>query len=317
MEKVDWKIYYFIDRNTISEQIYSIIFSTIIVVLICVGLTLVVIGVLSRVIGQRILQLRDQAERIANGDLQNPCHTTDTDEVGMVTNSLGRMTVQLDSMINEVYKMEIEKKESELRALQAPMNPHFLYNCLSGIKWKALRKGDDDISDITGLLAKFYRTALNNGQQITTVSSELENIRAYIEIQKKMHEEPFEVEYRIDESGLECCMPNFLLQPLVENAMKHGIDYMEEPDTGKIIVEFCRKPEQLVFSIYNNGPLIELEMVEKLLNEQGKGYGIHNIKERLELYYGALGSLEVKVTDAKYTCFTVKMPDTLQKKNPK
>ena len=102
-----------------------------------------------------------------------------------------------------------------------------------------------------------------------------------------------------------------------ENAMKHGIDYMEEPDTGKIIVEFCRKPEQLVFSIYNNGPLIELEMVEKLLNEQGKGYGIHNIKERLELYYGALGSLEVKVTDAKYTCFTVKMPDTLQKKNPK
>lgn len=185
MEKVDWKIYYFIDRNTISEQIYSIIFSTIIVVLICVGLTLVVIGVLSRVIGQRILQLRDQAERIANGDLQNPCHTTDTDEVGMVTNSLGRMTVQLDSMINEVYKMEIEKKESELRALQAQMNPHFLYNCLSGIKWKALRKGDDDISDITGLLAKFYRTALNNGQQITTVSSELENIRAYIEIQKK------------------------------------------------------------------------------------------------------------------------------------
>lgn len=172
MEKVDWKIYYFIDRNTISEQIYSIIFSTIIVVLICVGLTLVVIGVLSRVIGQRILQLRDQAERIANGDLQNPCHTTDTDEVGMVTNSLGRMTVQLDSMINEVYKMEIEKKESELRALQAQMNPHFLYNCLSGIKWKALRKGDDDISDITGLLAKFYRTALNNGQQITTVSSE-------------------------------------------------------------------------------------------------------------------------------------------------
>jgi two-component system sensor histidine kinase YesM len=84
-----------------------------------------------------------------------------------------------------------------------------------------------------------------------------------------------------------------------------------------VICRVCRKPEQLVFSIYNNGPLIELEMVEKLLNEQGKGYGIHNIKERLELYYGALGSLEVKVTDAKYTCFTVKMPDTLQKKNPK
>ena len=313
LEKVDWKIYYFIDRNTISEQIYSIIFSTIAMVLICVALILVVIGVLSSVISKRILQLKVQAERIANGDLQNPCHTLDSDEVGVVTNSLGKMTEQLDAMINEVYKIEIEKKESELKALQAQMNPHFLYNCLSSIKWKALRKGDDDISEITGLLAKFYRTALNNGQQITTVKSELENIGAYIEIQKKMHEEPFEVDYRIDESGLECCMPNFLLQPLVENAIKHGIDYMEEPGSGKMIVEFKRKPGKLVFSIYNNGPLIELEMVKKLLNEQGKGYGIHNIKERLELYYGESGTIDVAVTGGEYSCFTVQMPDVLPK----
>ena len=313
LEKVDWKIYYFIDRNTISEQIYSIIFSTIAMVLICVALILVVIGVLSSVISKRILQLKVQAVRIANGDLLNPCHTLDSDEVGVVTNSLGKMTEQLDAMINEVYKIEIEKKESELKALQAQMNPHFLYNCLSSIKWKALRKGDDDISEITGLLAKFYRTALNNGQQITTVKSELENIGAYIEIQKKMHEEPFEVDYRIDESGLECCMPNFLLQPLVENAIKHGIDYMEEPGSGKMIVEFKRKPGKLVFSIYNNGPLIELEMVKKLLNEQGKGYGIHNIKERLELYYGESGTIDVAVTGGEYSCFTVQMPDVLPK----
>ena len=311
LEKVDWKIYYFIDRNTISEQIYSIIFSTIAMVLICVALTLVVIGVLSSVISKRILQLKVQAEQIANGDLQNPCHTLDSDEVGVVTNSLGKMTEQLDAMINEVYKIEIEKKESELKALQAQINPHFLYNCLSSIKWKALRKGDDDISEITGLLAKFYRTALNNGQQITTVKSELENIGAYIEIQKKMHEEPFEVDYRIDERGLECCMPNFLLQPLVENAIKHGIDYMEEPGSGKIIVEFKKEPGKLIFLIYNNGPLIELEMVKKLLNEQGKGYGIHNIKERLELYYGEMGTIDAAVTGGEYSCFMVQMPDVL------
>ena len=311
LEKVDWKIYYFIDRNTISEQIYSIIFSTIVMVLICVVLILAVIGVLSSVISKRILQLKGQAERIANGDLQNPCHTMDSDEVGVVTNSLGKMTEQLDAMINEVYKIEIEKKESELKALQAQMNPHFLYNCLSSIKWKALRKGDDDISEITGLLAKFYRTALNNGQQITTVKSELENIGAYIEIQKKMHEEPFEVDYRIDESGLECCMPNFLLQPLVENAIKHGIDYMDEPGSGKIIVEFKKEPGKLIFLIYNNGPLIELEMVKKLLNEQGKGYGIHNIKERLELYYGERGTIDAAVTGGEYSCFMVQMSDVL------
>ena len=314
MEKVDWKIYYFIDRNTISEQIYSIIFSTIIVVLICVGLTLVVIGVLSRVIGQRILQLRDQAERIANGDLQNPCHTTDTDEVGMVTNSLGRMTVQLDSMINEVYKMEIEKKESELRALQAQMNPHFLYNCLSGIKWKALRKGDDDISDITGLLAKFYRTALNNGQQITTVSSELENIRAYIEIQKKMHEEPFEVEYRIDESGLECCMPNFLLQPLVENALYHGIK--NKRGKGMIRIDGEMEDSDCILRITDNGRGMTPERLgqvrEGIRNRNAcetEIYGLYNVNERIRLNFGEKYGITITSTYGEGTCVTVRLPE--------
>ena len=270
---------------------------------------------LSRVIGQRILQLRDQAERIANGDLQNPCHTTDTDEVGMVTNSLGRMTVQLDSMINEVYKMEIEKKESELRALQAQMNPHFLYNCLSGIKWKALRKGDDDISDITGLLAKFYRTALNNGQQITTVSSELENIRAYIEIQKKMHEEPFEVEYRIDESGLECCMPNFLLQPLVENAIQYGLG-KDEKITIRIFEDNRRGLAAITIADSGNGLTIEeinqinapFDYNLQKMQNGNRGIGLRYVKAMLDSFYEGQTNLFVNCKKGHGTKITILIP---------
>lgn len=309
---VGWQIYYFVDREMILEQTYSIVRSTLLIVTVCIALIFIVISILSKAISARILQLKSQAERIADGDLENPCATGDTDEIGVVTNSLGKMTIRLNNMINQVYKIEIEKKASELKALQAQMNPHFLYNCLSTIKWKALRKGDDDISDITGLIATFYRTALNNGQQITTVGNELENIKSYIEIQKKMHDDSFVVESRIADMGLDCQMPNFLLQPLVENAIKHGIDYMEENTEGIIIIEFLKREGMLEFNIYNNGPLIESEQIENLIHEQGKGYGIHNIKERLELYYGENGHITASIVENQYTCFSIKIPDEIE-----
>ncbi len=281
-------------------------------VALCCALLVVLTGILSRVVSRRILKLKDQAEEIAAGNLENPVFTTDSDEIGIVTNSLGKMTVDLNEMINRVYKIELEKKASELTALQAQINPHFLYNCLSSIKWKALKKGDDDIADIAGLVAKFYRTSLNNGRQITTVESELENVRAYVEIQKKMHEEGFEVEYRLDSHGLDYSMPNFLLQPVVENAVKHGIDYIEEGVRGKIIIEFLHEGDYLVFHIYNNGPLIPFREISQLMERQGRGYGIHNIVERIRLYYDGSCGMSVHVTENLYTCFTIRIYDQLR-----
>ncbi len=309
---VDWDIYYFIDKNMILEGTYTIIFSTLLMVALCGALLVVLTGILSRVVSRRILKLKDQAEEIAAGNLENPVFTTDSDEIGIVTNSLGKMTVDLNEMINRVYKIELEKKASELTALQAQINPHFLYNCLSSIKWKALKKGDDDIADIAGLVAKFYRTSLNNGRQITTVESELENVRAYVEIQKKMHEEGFEVEYRLDSHGLDFSMPNFLLQPVVENAVKHGIDYIEEGVKGKIIIEFLHEGDYLVFHIYNNGPLIPFGEISQLMERQGRGYGIHNIVERIRLYYDGSCGMSVHVTENLYTCFTIRIYDQLR-----
>ncbi|MBQ9991175.1 MAG: histidine kinase [Lachnospiraceae bacterium] len=312
MEYTDWDIYYFLDKSMIVEQSHSIISSTLLMVAVCVLLIVTLMSIVSTVISRRILNLKGQAEKIAGGDLDNPIFTEDTDEVGIVTNSLGKMTVQLNEMINRVYKIELEKKASELKALQAQMNPHFLYNCLSSIKWRALHKGDDDIADIAGLIARFYRTALNNGEQITTVKNELENIASYVEIQKKMHDGGFFVEYRLDEEGQECSMPNFLLQPVVENAIKHGIDYIEDGSTGKVIIEYQKRLDALVFNIYNNGPLIPSGEMDHLINKQGKGYGIRNIAERLELYYGNDHKFGVAVMDEIYTCFTIRIPDQLK-----
>lgn len=308
LESTGWRIYYYVEEGMISGQIRSIIVSTLVVVFGCMLVVLVFISVFSRTLSRRLLALKEQAEMISGGNLEHPCYTEDTDEIGIVTNSLGRMTERLNDTINQVYKIEIEKKATELKALQAMINPHFLYNTLSSIKWKALKKGEEEISDITGLLAKFYRTTLNNGQPVTTVERELENVRAYVEILQMTKEQGFAVEYRIDESGLGCEMLNFLLQPIVENAIEHGIDYIgEEEGTGLVLVEFRKEGEYLVFSISNNGPVMDVGMLEDILEKPGKGYGIFNIQQRIAIYYGEGCGLSVKITEEGYTCFTVRI----------
>ena len=303
-----WRLYYYVTKSEITGQLYEILKSTLLIVGLCLAVSLFLIGILSRVLSRRILELKESAEKVAEGNFNLELNHNDTDEIGIVSKSLQTMCDRLNEMINRVYKAELEKKAMELKALQAMINPHFLYNCLSSIKWKAIRTGNDEISDLTGHLAKFYRTSLNGGKQITTVGSELENVKSYVELQRMTHENSFDAEYEFDETLLGYSMPNFLLQPIVENAIEHGINYQEEIDgKGRLIVRLEEEDSHLIFSILNNGPRVELERLEEILNTPGKGYGIYNIEERIRIYYGAGCGVYASVTEDGYTNFTVKI----------
>lgn len=312
----NWKVFYYLDKKKITEELIPIIGSTLLIVIFCLIAVVILINILSKALSRRILLLKDKAEDVSKGNFNNPIFTEDTDEIGIVTNSFGHMTRDLNDMINKVYKIELEKKATELKALQAMINPHFLYNSLSTIKWKAIREGNDDISDITGYLAKFYRTSLNNGQDITDVKSEIDNIKSYIEIQKIAHSYSFDVEYRIDEKGLKNNMLNFILQPIVENAIKHGIDCNEGKERGKIIVEFQEDEGSLIFKIYNSSNNNnDIKSIEEMLNKPGKGYGIYNVKERIELYYGIKCNLESSLVENNYICIALRLPKINNKLN--
>lgn len=308
LDSCGWSVYYYMNEDRISSQVYPILGSTLLVVGLCLIVVFFLINIISRTLSTRVLLLKDKAEEIAQGNFETPYFTEDVDEIGIVTNSIGNMTVRLNEMVNRVYKMELEKQATELKALQAMINPHFLYNSLSSIKWKAIRQGNEEISELTGHLAKFYRTCLNNGKQITTVRNELENIRSYMELQKAAHENNFDYECVLDPEGLEIPMLNFLLQPIVENAIKHGIDYREEePGRGLVILEFYREDPYLIFQVYNNGPRLTPEKLNQLLNQPGKGYGVSNIRQRIALYYGEDCGLSASVTPQGYTCITIRI----------
>lgn len=301
-----WKLYYYIDKEEISGQMITILATTCFVMGICLAAAVILMNVISKILSSRVLQLKHCAEEVGRGNFDLRLEENYADEIGIVAASFNKMCQKINEMMEDMYQLGMEKRKEELKALQAMMNPHFLYNCLSSIKWKAIRSGQDEIADITGLLAKFYRTALNNGKQITIVQNELENIKAYLQIQLKSHENSFEVIYHLSEEGRECRMPNFLLQPIVENAICHGVDFCEG-EKGRIKIEYLCEEEFLVFHVYNNGGKLNEEEVQKILSTPGKGYGIYNIQERIRMYYDDKCGIFSHLTEDGLVCFTIKI----------
>ena len=140
---------------------------------------------------------------LETGNLGMEIENDSTDEIGDLINGYNSMTKRLDATINEVYRSKIKEKEYEMRALQAQINPHFLYNSLSIINWKALEADQEDISRITLSLSTFYRTALNKGKNILLDRDEIANIKAYLDIQLTMHDDSFDVIYAMMDRILE------------------------------------------------------------------------------------------------------------------
>ena len=312
-EKLDtgWQVFYYIDKQEIAGDMNQIFYRTMLIVGICLIVITFLISFISRLLSSRILKLKQCAETVGQGKFDITVEHGYTDEIGIVANSFSVMSNKINEMISEVYRMGLEKRATELKALQAMINPHFLYNCLSSIKWKAIRTEQDDIAEITGHLAKLYRTSLNEGKQITKVERELENIRSYLELQSRMHDGSFDVEYEIPEQGLDYEMPNFLLQPIVENAVRHGIDCCEE-EKGFIRVVYEPGETELYFHVYNNGPQLEEEQLKKMFGGPGKGYGIYNIQERIRMYYDEGCGVSASVTEDGLICFTVKIRKNIE-----
>ena len=304
-----WRLYYYVDKKEISAQMNDIYISTGLIVGMCLTIVFVLIGIISKILSSRILQLKSYAEEVSRGNYNMDLTTECTDEIGIVTNSFHEMCNKINQMMEDMYQLGLKKRAEELKALQAKINPHFLYNCLSSIKWKAIRSEQDEIAEVTGLLAKFYRTTLNSGRQITTVENEIDNIKAYLELQKRTHDDSFEVELFLAKEGLQLAMPNFLLQPIVENAICHGIDYCEKGAKGKILIHYRLEDGYIIFEIMNNGPTLSSEEAERLLNTPGKGYGLHNIRERVRMYYGRDKNCGIfgGLKENGMVCFTVKL----------
>ena len=307
IEACKWKVYLYKPVPLIVKSANQIALTVLTVIGICLCILLPLSELLSYMLVTRIERLTDNMHNMESGNLEVTVTSTSKDEVGELIRSFGMMIGRINTLIKEVYESRIAQKEFEMKALQAQINPHFLYNSLSLINWKAIAVGEEEISRMTQLLSTFYRTTLNKGKNLISVEDELKNTISYIEIQLIMHSNSFDVLYDIDDAIKNYSMINLLLQPLVENAIDHGIDHKTK-GRGCLKIYAKRINDIIVFKVEDDGAGIPPEVLPHLLEMQSKGYGLKNVNDRIKLFYGTDYGLTIESIVDEGTIVTMTIP---------
>lgn len=306
VEATEWKIYLYKPLHLIVQSSRNILYTVLSVVFVCLIVLLIVGYAVSYMIVNRIEKLTENMRDMDIENLKVTVKNNSQDEIGILINSFGKLIRKIQILIKEVYHTEILKRKYEMKALQAQINPHFLYNSLSLINWKAIKAGEDEISQMSQLLSMFYRTSLNKGSNIITIENEINNIEAYVNIQVMMHNYNFDVEFDIAPEVKKYYMINLLLQPLVENAINHGIDENRNV-RGKIKIASRKVYNDIIFEIEDNGIGMSEEMCKKILTSKSVGYGVKNVHDRIKIVYGENYGIEFTSIEKKGTIARVKI----------
>ena len=307
-----WTVYVYEPRKLVLRSANSMITMIVVAFVVAVAGAAAASIFTSGFIARRINKLKNSMAKVENGDFDAVINTQDKDEIGDLIHSFNSMTTQIKNLITQVYEGRISQKESEMRALRAQINPHFLYNSLSLINWKAIEYEQEDISEITLALSNYYRTSLNKGKNILSFEQELSNMQSYLKIQQIMHDNSFDVVINVSEEVMPCESLNLILQPLVENAIDHGIDLLTDRK-GVITVEAKIQTDEegkelVCVTVSDNGVGMDEETAQNFLTVQSKGYGARNVNDRIRLYYGESYHLEVQSIPDEGTTITIKFP---------
>ena len=251
---------------------------------------------LSRAIRAPISQLEHFAGLLAAGDLRARAPQTSVEELVNLTDSFNLMADRLEALMAQSRREQENLKKSELRTLQAQIAPHFLYNTLDAIVWLAESGSTDEVVHITRALSDFFRISLSQGRDWIDVSEELRHLRGYLTIQKVRYRDILDYEIDVPEEAQEGLILKLLLQPLVENAIYHGIKFRRRG--GRVRVVGRREGEELHFAVIDNGPGMSEERLVEVLSGLGEeeataGYGLSNVDRRIRLYYGIKRGLRI------------------------
>lgn len=250
---------------------------------------------ITRAMYKPIKNMTDTVEKVSKGDLSLRVDVTTEDEIGTLCREFNHMLDNLEDLIARVIEEERLKKDAELEALQYQITPHFMYNTLNSIKYAALIKGEKELGGLIGDFVELLQASVNKKGTFISVADELHILKNYIHLQEFRYQGSFDVEYDIAKDAYGCYIPRLILQPLVENAILHGIDM--KGGNGRLVIRGRVEGTRLTLSVIDNGRGMTKEQIEELLSSKAKktnglsAIGVPNVRERLELYYEAEGGI--------------------------
>lgn len=309
--QTNWRLVALVPESEITEQQTQITAIVIVIATLAIAVIVYVSFWLARYYTVRLDKLAKLMDLVKNGHRDIDYGEPSGDEIGRLFTNFEYMTNELDSLMAKEYESGKQIKSAELKALQAQINPHFLYNTLDLINWEAIDHNVPQIAEVAKNLARFYRISLNRGGPIVTVEEEVSHVKAYVDIENRHFDDAIVLTTDIKEEVKQLACMNIILQPFVENSIMHGI----AEDTGleecNIHLQAYLEGEKLVFVITDDGFGIEEEKLEQILSldlSKGDGYGIKNINSRIKLCYGEEYGVSIESEEGQGTKVTITTP---------
>jgi len=315
-QKTGWTVLSLVPTDIMFKRIQSYQFALIFTILLCVLFAMVIAVLMSKNLTQPISLLRSAMKQAESGKFDTSIDVRSNDEIGELGKSYNNMIAQINGLIKRVYQTEITKKEAELNALQAQINPHFLYNTLQIMDLMAEEKDAREISESCQALSKIFRYSIRRGNETVELKDEIEHIKNYVYIQTLRLGERLKVVYDIDRRALDCEIIKLIIQPLVENAIIHGIEETTYQCTVKISGKL--QGNDLIITVEDTGVGMDEKELQALLDSlydetkefsrKHGGIALKNVNARIKLYYSEKYGLSVKSKKNKGTRITIILP---------
>ena len=262
-----------------------------------------------------IRKLSEVTDQVAKGNLTVRSDVKTGMEVSTLSNSLNTMIDKINELLEQITKEQVRLRKAEFELLQSQINPHFLYNTLDAIIWLAEAGEQKKVVSMVGNLSEFFRTSLNQGKDIISIREEIQHVRSYLEIQQVRYQDILKYEIQVPKELNKYMIPKITIQPLVENALYHGIKNKRGP--GRITVGAKREEEYFVIFIEDNGIGINKERLEqvrnKILYKTSAGndiYGLYNVNERIRLNFGEKYGISIESIYGEKTTVSIILPYT-------
>lgn len=307
-----WKIVSVIPASSINMGLYGTRMFVIMLAALLILATIILNQLVSANIVKPLQKLNDSVKEWEAGNMNPNIYVGGTMEVEHLGKTLRSTVEQLKQLMQDIVIEQEEKRKSELDALQSQINPHFLYNTLDSIVWMIEGERYEDAVFMITQLASLFRISLSRGKTIISVGDEIRHARNYMNIQKIRYKNIFTVDFKVEEEILSCCTVKLVIQPLLENAIYYGVEYMD--GDGEILVRGYRKAEDIYIEVCDNGLGMTKETVDQLLTENnrvrshGSGVGLINVHNRIRLRFGEPYGLEIESSPDEGTIVRIHLP---------
>ena len=311
IEGSDWRVVgvSYVDE-LVNRNVTEMIRLSFLLAIVVLAAALLTSWLLSQLLGRPLRGLADAMESFeTDADHFTYRPVGGTREVQELSDSFGHMVVRIQELMTTVREEEVNLRKTELKALQAQINPHFLYNTLDSIAWMCEQGRNADAVKMVHALARLFRISISKGHELIPIAKEIEHAESYLQIQKYRYKNQFTYEFDVDPDCLDYYCNKITLQPIIENSINHGLDLLVEE--GYIRVEVCQDGDDVLFRVQDNGVGMSPEQVAAILEqdpEDRTGIGIRNVNDRLRIYFGPPYGLHITSELDVGTCVEIRMP---------